>query len=86
MPSLQAAGAGRIFREKLSGKARGDRPELTRALAALKAGDILIVCRLDRLARSSRDLLNIVHQVHEAGASFKSVKDAWADTTNATAA
>jgi DNA invertase Pin-like site-specific DNA recombinase len=79
---LQSAGADRIFREKLSGKNRGDRPELTRALDALSAGDILVVYRLDRLARSSRDLLNIVHQVHAAGASFKSIKDAWADTSN----
>jgi DNA invertase Pin-like site-specific DNA recombinase len=43
---------------------------------------VLVVYRLDRLARSSRDLLNIVHQVHAAGASFKSIKDAWADTSN----
>jgi DNA invertase Pin-like site-specific DNA recombinase len=79
---LQAAGADRIFREKLSGKNRGDRPELNRALDALKVGDVLVVYRLDRLARSSRDLLNIIHQVHEAGASFKSIKDTWADTSN----
>ena len=68
---LQAAGADRIFREKLSGKNRGDRPELNRALDALKAGDVLVVYRLDRLARSSRDLLNIVHQVHAAGATLQ---------------
>jgi DNA invertase Pin-like site-specific DNA recombinase len=83
LAELTAAGCTRIFREKLSGKARGDRPELTRALAALRAGDVLIVTRLDRLARSSRDLLNIVHQVHEVDASFKSLKDTWADTSNA---
>jgi DNA invertase Pin-like site-specific DNA recombinase len=79
---LTTAGCTRIFREKLSGKSRGDRPELTRALDALRAGDTLIVTRLDRLARSSRDLLNIVHQVHAASASFKSIKDTWADTSN----
>jgi DNA invertase Pin-like site-specific DNA recombinase len=83
LAELTAAGASRIFREKLSGKARGDRPELARALDTLRAGDVLVVTRLDRLARSSRDLLNIVHQVHEAGASFKSIRDAWADTSNA---
>jgi DNA invertase Pin-like site-specific DNA recombinase len=80
---LKAAGATQIFREKLSGRSRGNRPELTRALDTLRKGDILLVSRLDRLARSSRDLLNIVHQAHEAGASFRSLKDSWADTTNA---
>src|SRR6185437_1198611 len=45
--------------------------------------DVLVVCRLDRLARSSRDLLNILHEVGEKGASFKSISDTWADTSSA---
>jgi DNA invertase Pin-like site-specific DNA recombinase len=79
---LEAAGAARIFREKDSG-ARGDRPQLAKAIASLEAGDVLLVTRLDRLARSTRDLLNIVHAIGERGAAFKSLSDTWADTANA---
>jgi DNA invertase Pin-like site-specific DNA recombinase len=77
--ALKAAGAVRIYSEKLSG-ARSDRPQLRRALAALGKGDVLLVTRLDRLARSTRDLLNTLHEVGECGASFKSLGDGWADT------
>jgi DNA invertase Pin-like site-specific DNA recombinase len=77
---LKAAGATRMFAEKQSG-ARSDRPQLKRAIAALGEGDTLIVTRLDRLARSTRDLLNVLHEVGEAGALFKSLRDTWADTT-----
>jgi len=51
------------------------------AIAKLAEGDVLIVTRLDRLARSTRDLLNVLHQVSERGAGFKSLADVWADTT-----
>src|ERR1700756_4802008 len=77
---LKAAGATRVLSEKLSG-ARFDRPQLRKAIAALGKGDVLIITRLDRLARSTRDLLNILHEVGECGAAFKSLADAWADTT-----
>jgi DNA invertase Pin-like site-specific DNA recombinase len=77
---LKAAGATRVFAEKQS-RARSDRPQLKKALAALGEGDTLIVTRLDRLARSTRDLLNVLHEVGEAGALFKSLHDTWADTT-----
>ena len=77
---LQAAGCGNIFKEKASG-AKTDRPELAKAIRRLDAGDVLIVTRLDRLARSTRDLLNILDAVGKAGAGFRSLKDAWADTT-----
>src|SRR6516164_5799302 len=77
---LKAAGATRMFTEKESG-ARTDRPQLRKAIAALGNGDTLIVTRLDRLARSTRDLLNVLHEVGECGAAFKSLADAWADTT-----
>jgi len=69
-----------VLSEKLSG-ARFDRPQLRKAIAALGKGDVLIITRLDRLARSTRDLLNILHEVGECGAAFKSLADAWADTT-----
>jgi resolvase-like protein len=50
-------------------------------LKRLEAGDVLVVTRLDRLARSTRDLLNILDTVAKAGANFKSLGDTWADTT-----
>ena len=78
--ALKAAGAERIFAEKVSG-AVTDRKALAKALAGLQTGDILLVTRLDRLARSTRDLLNILDAISKAGAKFKSLADAWADTT-----
>jgi DNA invertase Pin-like site-specific DNA recombinase len=65
---LKAAGATKIFAEKQSG-ARSDRPRLKKALAALGEGDTLIVTRLDRLARSTRDLLNTLHELRSSAAS-----------------
>jgi DNA invertase Pin-like site-specific DNA recombinase len=77
---LKAAGCTEIFQEKITG-ARTDRKQLARLLATLDRDDVLIVTRLDRLARSTRDLLNILGTVAEKGASFKSLRDTWADTT-----
>jgi DNA invertase Pin-like site-specific DNA recombinase len=77
---LQAAGCGNIFKEKASG-AKTDRPELAKAIRRLEAGDVLVVTRLDRLARSTRDLLNILDELGKRGVGFRSLKDAWADTT-----
>jgi DNA invertase Pin-like site-specific DNA recombinase len=71
-----------IFAEKISG-AVTERKALARAIAALGPGDILLVTRLDRLARSTRDLLNVLDAVANAGAGFKSLADAWADITTA---
>ena len=82
LAELKAAGSEKIFQEKVTGKHR-NRPQLERVLKGLAAGDVLIVTRLDRLARSSRDLLNVIKQITDVGASFKSIRDAWADTTTA---
>jgi DNA invertase Pin-like site-specific DNA recombinase len=60
-----------------------DRAQLARALAALNPGDILLVTRLDRLARSTRDLLNVLDTISKNGAGFRSIADTWADTTTA---
>jgi DNA invertase Pin-like site-specific DNA recombinase len=79
---LQAAGCGNIYKEKASG-AKSDRPELAKAIRRLEPGDVLVAVRLDRLARSTRDLLNILDAIGKAGAGFRSLKDAWADTTSA---
>ena len=78
---LKAAGAERIFKEKVSG-AHANRMQLKRALAALQPQDVLLVTRLDRLARSTRDLLNILDEVARREAGFRSLTDAWADTTS----
>jgi DNA invertase Pin-like site-specific DNA recombinase len=78
--ALTAAGAEKVYSEKQSG-AKTDRAALAKALAALGAGDVLVVTRLDRLARSTRDLLNVLGTVAEPGAGFRSLGDPWADTT-----
>jgi DNA invertase Pin-like site-specific DNA recombinase len=80
--ALRAAGAAKVYSEKMSG-ARSDRPQLAKAIHALAAGDTLIVTRLDRLARSTRDLLNVLATIGEHGAAFKSLADAWIDTSTA---
>ena len=79
---LRAAGAGRVFREVASG-AKTDRPQLRRLLAEIDPGDVVMVTRLDRLARSTRDLLNTLAAVTGKEAGFRSLADAWADTTTA---
>ena len=79
---LRAAGARRVFRE-VAGGARTDCSELRRALDQLDAGDVLMVTRLDRLARSTRDLLNTLSGIAAKGAGFRSLGDTWADTTTA---
>ena len=71
---LMAAGCAKVFKEKVSG-AKTDRAELAKALRRLEPGDVLIVSRLDRLARSTRDLLNIVAAIAEREAGFRSLKD-----------
>jgi DNA invertase Pin-like site-specific DNA recombinase len=77
---LMAAGCAKVFKEKISG-AKTDRPELAKVIRRLEPGDVLVVTRLDRLARSTRDLLNVLAAVADRGAGFKSLKDAWCDTT-----
>ena len=77
---LRAAGCAKVFREKASG-AKTDRPELAKVIRRLEKDDVLVVVRLDRLARSTRDLLNVLDEVGKRGAGFRSLKDTWADTT-----
>jgi DNA invertase Pin-like site-specific DNA recombinase len=78
--ALTNAGAQQVFAEKISG-AVTDRKALARAIAQLGPGDVLLVTRLDRLARSTRGLLNVLDAVAQACAGFRSLADAWADTT-----
>jgi len=77
---LRGAGAEKMFREKVSG-AITNRAQLGRVISVLDSGDVLLVTRLDRLARSTRDLLNTLATIAEKGAGFRSLRDTWADTT-----
>src|SRR5216683_6732410 len=80
---LRAAGARKVFREVASG-AKTDRAQLRRLVDSLAPGDVVTVTRLDRLARSTRDLLNTLAAITEKKkAGFRSLGDAWADTTTA---
>jgi DNA invertase Pin-like site-specific DNA recombinase len=79
---LRKHGAGKVFREVASG-AKTDRPQLRRLLAGINAGDVVMVTRLDRLARSTRDLLNTLEAITSKKAGFRSLGDASADTTTA---
>jgi DNA invertase Pin-like site-specific DNA recombinase len=80
--ALTDAGAVKVFKEVASG-AKTDRAQLHRLLHALDEGDVLLVTRLDRLARSTRDLLNILAAITSRKAGFRSLGDTWADTTTA---
>ena len=82
LTALTAAGAVKIFSEKESG-IKTDRKELARAIAALDKGDVLLITRLDRLARSTLDLLTTLEQIAKRKAGFRSLADTWADTTSA---
>jgi DNA invertase Pin-like site-specific DNA recombinase len=81
LAQLEAAGCTKIYREKLSG-ATAERPQLRRAIGALDPGDVLMVTATDRLARNTRDLLNILYAVKEAGAGFRSIAEPMVDTTS----
>jgi DNA invertase Pin-like site-specific DNA recombinase len=80
--ALKGAGCRRIFEEKVSGATR-DRPQLTRLLDHIREQDVLVVVRLDRLARSTRDLLEIAELLRSASAGLRSLGEPWADTTSA---
>ena len=78
--ALKIAGCERIFSEKASGKSTNGRPEFAKLMKA-KYGDVVTVVKLDRLARSSRDLQNILHELQEMGCGFVSLGESWCDTT-----
>ena len=70
LAALKSAGAATIYREKISG-VRADRPQLAKLMASLKAGDVVVVTKLDRLGRSTRELLDLIERIGKAGASFR---------------
>ena len=77
---LHEAGCVKLFEEKTSG-ARKKRPELERLLAELRADDVVVVTRLDRLVRSTSELLRIAETIEEKNAGLQSIAEPWADTT-----
>ena len=81
LDALGAAGCERIYQESISGSSK-ERPELVKCLDALRDGDTLTVCRLDRLGRSLKDLVGIVSDLEERGVGFRSLSEA-IDTGNA---
>src|SRR6202022_10033 len=78
---LTKAGCKKVYRDVHVSGAKTDRAQLRRVIEALEPGDVLMVTRLDRLARSTRDLLNTLAAIKESGAGFRSLRDSWADTT-----
>jgi DNA invertase Pin-like site-specific DNA recombinase len=78
---LAKAGCRKVFRDVHVSGAKTDRAPLRRVIEALEVGDVLMVTRLDRLARSTRDLLNTLAAIADRKAGFRSLDDAWADTT-----
>ena len=80
--ALKAAGCERIYSEKQSGKSRSARPEFAKLMKALLPGDTVVVTKLDRLARSSRDLHNILHELDGLSCGFLSLRESWCDTTS----
>src|ERR1700691_4873596 len=81
---LSADGCTKIYREKASGAKSDDRRELQKLLKALEAGDVVVVTRIDRLARSTFDLFALVKRITDAGAQFRSLAEPWADTETST--
>jgi DNA invertase Pin-like site-specific DNA recombinase len=79
--ALKAAGCERIYSEKASGKGREQRREFAKLMKALLPGDTVTVTKLYRLARSRRDLHNILHELAEKGCSFQSLGENWCDTS-----
>jgi DNA invertase Pin-like site-specific DNA recombinase len=80
--ALKQAGADTIYREKVSG-ARADRPQLGKLMNSLKAGDVVIVTKIDRLGRSTRELLELIDRFSKAGVAFRSLGDPLFDTSGA---
>jgi len=80
LQALKKAGCRRIYQEKVSCATR-ERPEFLRMLEQIRPEDVLVVWKLNRLARSTRDLLATIETISEAGARFQSLSEPWADTT-----
>lgn len=80
LDALKAAGCGKIYKEKITGSTR-ERPELQKLLDQLREGDIVVIWKLDRLARSLKDLVNLVNEIQEKGGALHSLNDQIDTTT-----
>jgi DNA invertase Pin-like site-specific DNA recombinase len=80
LAALKAAGCVKTWREKVSG-VRTDRPQLAKLMTSLARGDVVVVCKLDRLGRSTRELLELIYRIDQAGAAFRSLGDPLFDTS-----
>ncbi|MCB5200509.1 recombinase family protein [Loktanella sp. TSTF-M6] len=80
--ALESVGTGRVFAEKISGTKK-TRPELSKMIDQLRAGDVVVVTKYDRLSRSLQDLLTIVEAIREKGAGFRSLAEDIDTTTSA---
>jgi DNA invertase Pin-like site-specific DNA recombinase len=81
LAALKAAGAVKVYQEKVSG-VRADRPQLAKLMASLKPDDIVVVTKLDRLGRSTRELLELIDRIGKAGGAFRSLGDPLWDTSS----
>ena len=81
LEALKAAGATTVYREKISA-VRADRPQLAKMMASLKPGDVVTVTKLDRLGRSTRELLELIDRIGKAGAAFRSLGDPLWDSSS----
>ena len=81
---LEAAGYTKLYIEKATGSSKTDRTELAKLLRAMQPGDVVTITRLDRLAKSKGELMNVLNSIGKAGADFRSLTDVWADTTTPT--
>lgn len=84
LSKLQGEGCEKIFSEKQSGKSTDNRAELQRAIEFAREGDVLVITKLDRLARSMGDLWAIVRQLEEKSVAFKVLDQEGMDTSSAT--
>lgn len=84
LAKLKAEGCEKIFSEKQSGKTADNRAELQRAIEFCREGDVLVITKLDRLARSMGDLWAIVRELDAKGVGFKVLDQAGMDTTTPT--
>jgi DNA invertase Pin-like site-specific DNA recombinase len=82
LEALRAVGTEKIYREKVS-SVRADRPQLAKLMTKLQPGDVVVVTKLDRLGRSTRELLELIDRIGKAGASFRSLGDPLWDTGSA---
>lgn len=80
LAALKKEGCSKIYKEKVSGAHRV-RPEFQKLLEHARSGDTIVVWKLDRLARSTKTLLETTESLIDAGVKFKSISEPWADTT-----